>query len=156
MVHGFFAERDAARGAPTSTSVAATEIQEVAVVGAGTMGTGIAMACANAGLRVSLADTAPEALEHGFATIRRNYQSSVERGRLTAAAVAERLARIRGVVGYDGIASADLVIEAVFESLALKKEVFAEIGAPRAAGLGARQQHLDPGRRPAGGGGRKG
>ena len=127
MVHGFFAERDAARGVATSISGAATEIQEVAVVGAGTMGTGIAMTCANAGLRVSIADMAPAALERGLATIRRNYQSSVERGRLTAEAVAERLARIRGVVGHDGIASADLVIEAVFESLDLKKEVFTEI-----------------------------
>ena len=127
MVHAFFAERDAARGVATSSGTGAIEIHEVAVVGAGTMGTGIAMTCANAGLRVSIADTAPEAVEHGLATIRRNYQSSVERGRLTAGDVAERLARIRGVVGYDGIASADLVIEAVFESLALKKEVFAEI-----------------------------
>jgi 3-hydroxyacyl-CoA dehydrogenase len=127
MVHGFFAERDAGRGVPTSNGGGATEIHEVAVVGAGTMGTGIAMACANAGLRVSLADTAPEALERGLATIRRSYQSSMERGRLTAGAMTERLARIRGVLGYEGIASADLVIEAVFESLALKKEVFAEI-----------------------------
>jgi 3-hydroxyacyl-CoA dehydrogenase len=127
MVHGFFAERDAARGVATSSGVGAIEINEVAVVGAGTMGMGIAMTCANAGLRVSIADTAPEALERGLATIRRNYESSVERGRLTEGEVAERLSRIRGVVGYDGIASADLVIEAVFESLALKKEVFAEI-----------------------------
>jgi 3-hydroxyacyl-CoA dehydrogenase len=127
MLHGFFAERDAARTTATSASLAATEIHEVAVVGAGTMGAGIAMACANAGLRVSLADTTPEAFERGLATIRRNYQSSVERGRLTAAVVTERLARIRGVVGYDGVASADLVIEAVFESLELKKEVFADV-----------------------------
>ena len=128
MVYGFFAERDAGRGAPISTGVGATEIHEIAVVGAGTMGTGIAMACANAGLQVSLADTAAEALERGFATIRRSYASSVERGRLSASGAAERLARIRGVVGYDGVAAADLVIEAVFESLALKKEVFTEIG----------------------------
>jgi len=127
MVHGFFAERDAARGVATSSGAGPIEMNEVAVVGAGTMGTGIAMTCANAGLRVTIADTAPEALEHGLATIRRNYQSSVERRRLTEADVADRLARIRGVVGYEGIASADLVIEAVFESLALKKEVFAEI-----------------------------
>ena len=128
MVHGFFAERDAGRGAPISTGVAATDIHEIAVVGAGTMGTGIAMACANAGFLVSLADTAAEGLERGFATIRRSYESSVERGRLSASGAAERLARIRGVVGYDGVATADLVIEAVFESLALKKEVFTEMG----------------------------
>jgi 3-hydroxyacyl-CoA dehydrogenase len=126
MMHGFNAERDAARGAGSSSGAAA-EIREVAVVGAGTMGTGIAMACANAGLRVSLSDTAPEPLERGLAAIRKSYQSSVDRGRLTADAAAERLARIRGGVGYDGCATADVVIEAVFESMALKKEVFAEI-----------------------------
>ena len=127
MVHGFFAERDAARGPGIAPSAAATEIREVAVIGAGTMGTGIAMACANAGLRVSLADSTAEALERGLATLRRSYQSSVERGRLSTEAAAERLARIQGVLGYEGCASADLVIEAIFESLALKKEVFGEI-----------------------------
>ena len=127
MVHGFFAEREAARGAEIPTGVAAAVIHEVAVVGAGTMGTGIAMACANAGLRVSLADCAPQALERGFAAIEQTYRSSVDRGRLTGEAAAERLARIRTVAGYDGCASADLVIEAVFENLALKQEVFSEI-----------------------------
>ena len=126
MLHGFTAERDAARGAGSSSAVA-TRIGEVAVVGAGTMGTGIAMACANAGLRVSLSDTAPEPLERGLAAVRRSYQSSVDRGRITPELAAERVALIRGVVGYDGCASADVVIEAVFESLALKKKVFAEI-----------------------------
>ena len=127
MVYGFLAERSSAR-VPGVSATPAAEIEEVAVIGAGTMGAGITMACANAGLRVSLSDGSQEALERGIATIRRNYQSSVERGRLTAAAVEERLARITTGVGYDGCAMADLVIEAVFENLAIKKEVFFEIG----------------------------
>jgi 3-hydroxyacyl-CoA dehydrogenase len=100
----------------------------VAILGAGTMGASIAMACANAGLRVSLSDGSTEALTRGFSTIKRSYQSSVDRGRLTAAAAAERFARIRSVSGYEGCASADLVIEAVYENMTIKKEVFGEIG----------------------------
>jgi 3-hydroxyacyl-CoA dehydrogenase len=126
MMHGFNAERDAARGAGSSPAVA-NQIVEVAVVGAGTMGTGIAIACANAGLRVSLADTTSEAVARGLAAVRRSYQSSVDRGRITPEVAAERTALIRGIVGYDGCATADVVIEAVFESMALKKDVFAEI-----------------------------
>jgi 3-hydroxyacyl-CoA dehydrogenase len=128
MVHGFLAERATARVPGLSRGVAGRGIETVAVIGAGTMGTGIAMACANAGLAVTLGDSTPEALERGLAAIRGRYQSSVDRGRLSADSMAERLGRVRGIVGYEGCGAADLVIEAVFEDLALKKEVFAEIG----------------------------
>ena len=128
MVHGFLAERESGKVPGIPADARPAEVQEVFVVGAGTMGAGIAMACANAGLRVSLGDATPEALERALAMLQRNYQSSVDRGRLTSDAMAERLGRIRTVVGYGGCEAVDLVIEAVFEDLALKKQVFAELG----------------------------
>jgi 3-hydroxyacyl-CoA dehydrogenase len=85
------------------------------------------MACTNAGLSVVLTDTTPSALDTGLDRIRSNYDTSVKRGRFTPEAVAERLDRIRPAVGYAGIETADLVIEAVFENLALKKQVFADL-----------------------------
>jgi 3-hydroxyacyl-CoA dehydrogenase len=106
----------------------------VAIVGAGTMGGGIAMACANAGLAVTLKDTSPAAIDGGMATIARNYDVSLKRGRLTAAEIAGRLERIRPTVAYDGFDSADVVVEAVFENLALKKQVFRELDRVAAPG----------------------
>ena len=102
-------------------------INTVAIVGAGTMGGGIAMACANAGLKVVMIDAASAALDAGMARIKSNYETSVKRGRFTPEAVQERLGRIRSQVGYGGVDSADLVIEAVFENLALKKQIFGEL-----------------------------
>ena len=127
LIHAFFAERGVARVPDVPKETPSRPIGRVAIIGAGTMGGGIAMACANAGLDVTLSDAKPEALERGLAAVRKNYDGSVARGRLTTAAVAERLARIEGRVGYDGVETADLVIEAVFESLTLKREVFAAI-----------------------------
>ena len=127
LVHAFVAERAVARvpDVPRSTPVA--DIQQVAIIGAGTMGAGIAMACANAGLQVVLTDVAPERLQNGLAVIRKNYQSSIKRGRLTPEQVDERIARIGLQTGYDAVAAADLIIEAVFEGMDLKKEVFAAV-----------------------------
>jgi 3-hydroxyacyl-CoA dehydrogenase len=127
MVHGFFAERGVGRVPGLMRSDSAAEPKTVAIVGAGTMGAGIATTCANAGLTVSLSDSSPAALERGMATIRSNYRRSLERGRLTEHDVEQRLARIRPGEAYAGCDSADLVIEAVFEDMALKKEVFAEL-----------------------------
>jgi 3-hydroxyacyl-CoA dehydrogenase len=93
------------------------------------MGGGIATACANAGLTVTVKDTTQQALDAGFAAIRRNYDASVKRGRLTTDAAAERIARITPMLGYDGVATADLVIEAVFENLELKSHIFRELDA---------------------------
>jgi 3-hydroxyacyl-CoA dehydrogenase len=104
-------------------------VQEVAIIGAGTMGSGIAMACANAGIRVRLTDASQDRLDAGFVALRRNYDSSVKRGRLTPEQVEERVARVAGSVGYDACATADVVIEAVFEQMALKQQVFAAIDA---------------------------
>src|SRR4051812_6067175 len=125
--HAFLADRAVPRvpGVPKATPVSA--INEVAIIGAGTMGSGIAMACANAGFNVVLTDVGDDRLQAGLATIRKNYQSSIKRGRLTTEQVDERVGRVRVQTGYDATSSADLVIEAVFEGMDLKKEVFAAI-----------------------------
>jgi 3-hydroxyacyl-CoA dehydrogenase len=127
LIHVFFAERAAARVPGVDKETPVPPVSRVGIVGAGTMGSGIAMACANAGLEVVLIDAGQAGLDTGMAAIRRNYDASVRRGRLTPAAVEERLARIHPQLGYEGFTTLDLVIEAVFENLTLKKEVFAAL-----------------------------
>jgi 3-hydroxyacyl-CoA dehydrogenase len=129
LIHLFFAERAASKlGDPFKNAVAAP-VERVAIVGAGTMGSGIAMACANAGLSVIVRDTMAAALDRSSANIRRNYDSSIARGRLTAAEADARVARIHLQSELDGFDQADLVIEAAFENLALKQAIFREIDA---------------------------
>jgi 3-hydroxyacyl-CoA dehydrogenase len=127
LIHAFFAERGVSKvpGVPKDAPV--LPITTVAIIGAGTMGGGIAMACANAGLSVIVTDTGASALESGMARIRANYDTSVKRGRFTPEGVAERMARIHPQTGYGECQSADLIIEAVFENLALKKQVLAAV-----------------------------
>ena len=127
LVHAFLAERNVAKVPDLPKDTPVSDITRVAIIGAGTMGAGIAIACANAGLRVTLSDVGPGAVDRGLATIRRTYESSVARGRLSTEAAGERLGRIQTGVGDGGCGTADLVIEAVFEDLALKRQVFAEI-----------------------------
>jgi 3-hydroxyacyl-CoA dehydrogenase len=91
------------------------------------MGGGIAMACVNAGIQVRLTDASQAGLDAGMATIRKNYDVSVKRGRFTPEMVEQRMSSIRPQVGYDGFGEADLIIEAVFENLALKKEIAAAL-----------------------------
>jgi 3-hydroxyacyl-CoA dehydrogenase len=132
LIHVFFAERAATKLADDVGDATPAEIRTVAIVGAGTMGSGIAMACANAGLEVLLTDATNEALAAGDANIRRNYDVTIARGRLTAESVAERRARVHLVPAAAfpaRVATADLVIEAVFEDLPLKQRVFREIDA---------------------------
>ena len=124
LIHAFFGERAVAKlrdGTPVYV------VRQAAVIGAGTMGGGIAMALANSGIPVFLKDTEQGALDRGMAVIRKNYERSVKSGRLTAQATEERIARITPQIGWDGFDQADIVIEAVFESLELKKQVFGEI-----------------------------
>jgi len=127
--HAFFAERAAARipGLPEDTPV--RDVRRAAVIGAGTMGGGIAMCFLDAGMPVTLVETSPEALERGVATIRRNYEGAVKKGRLTAAAVDERIALIAPTTALADVASADLVIEAVFEDMTVKQELFRRLDA---------------------------
>jgi 3-hydroxyacyl-CoA dehydrogenase len=127
LIHVFFGEREVAKvpDIPRETPVQA--IKRAAVVGAGTMGGGIAMAYANAGIPVLLKEVDAAALDRGMAAIRKNYAATVERGKLTAEQMSERLARIEPTLSYDRFAEADIVVEAVFEAMALKTQVFAEL-----------------------------
>jgi 3-hydroxyacyl-CoA dehydrogenase len=105
----------------------AAAVSSIGIVGAGTMGGGIAMACANAGIQVRLVDATQQGLDHGVAAIRKNYDVSVKRGRFTPEQVEQRMSSIRPQIGYDGFGDVDLIIEAVFENLALKKEIVAAL-----------------------------
>jgi len=123
MMRLFFAERQTSK-IPGIDAGLAREIVSGGIVGAGTMGRGIAMAFANAGLPVTLLDIDQDAVDAGLATIRGEYERRVKKGRMTSEAVEERVALIQGSVNYDDVADADVVIEAVFENMALKKEIF--------------------------------
>jgi 3-hydroxyacyl-CoA dehydrogenase len=123
LIHAFFAERGVSRVPGVSKDTQAAPVGTVAIVGAGTMGGGIAMACANAGLQVRITDATQAGLDAGMATIRKNYDVSVKRGRFTPEIVEQRMSAIRPQIGYDGFGEADLIIEAVFENLALKKDI---------------------------------
>ena len=125
LIHAFFAERGVSK-VPGISKTSGTPIKQVGIIGAGTMGGGIAMACANAGLSVVLNDSTQEALDAGVAAMRRNYDASVASGRFTRTQVEERMARIVPRLG-GGFEEADLIIEAVFEDMALKKAVFARL-----------------------------
>ena len=130
LIHVFFAERAASKVPQLTGNRSVASVGRVAVVGAGTMGGGIAMACANAGIDVVLTDAADAALDAGVATVRKNYDVTVSRGRLTGEAAAERLSRIHATSLADllaGLGSADIVIEAVYEDMAVKQEVFRRI-----------------------------
>ena len=129
MMHAFFAEREAAKVPGIDKGALVHEIGSVALVGAGTMGGGIAMAFANAGIAVRITDSDSAALDRGMATIRRNYENSVRKGRFTPDVMQQRMSLIRPQAGYDGFSEADLIIEAVFEDLALKKTIFASLDA---------------------------
>ncbi|HTQ62872.1 MAG TPA: 3-hydroxyacyl-CoA dehydrogenase NAD-binding domain-containing protein [Candidatus Solibacter sp.] len=127
LIHVFFGEREVAKIPDIPKDTPILPIRTAAVVGAGTMGGGIAMVFANAGIPVYLKDADQSALDRGLANIQKNYATSVKRGRFTPGFVDERLKLIQPTLHYDSFASADMVIEAVFEGMALKKEVFAEL-----------------------------
>jgi 3-hydroxyacyl-CoA dehydrogenase len=127
LIHVFFAERAAAKPPEVPADAHAADVSRVAIIGAGTMGGGIAMACSNAGIPVILKDVSADALAAGLAAIRRNYDGAVARGKVTADGVSERLARIQPQESYDGFDQVDLVIEAAFENMALKKQLFADL-----------------------------
>ncbi len=128
LVHLFFAEREAAKvpGVPKETPAKA--ITRAAIIGAGTMGGGIAMSYANAGVPVLLKDIDEVALDRGLSTIRKNYESSVAKGRMTAEAMERTMALITATTSYDGFDEVDIVVEAVFEDMDLKKTTFADLG----------------------------
>ena len=127
MIHAFFGERAVAKVPDLADDVAPRPVESVAVIGAGTMGSGIAMAMVAAGLHVTLIEQSDEALEKGMARIRKTLDGSVSRGRLTPEKAEQRLALIRPATSYDALSGDDVVIEAVFESMEVKKQVFAAI-----------------------------
>jgi len=127
LVHVFFAEREARRIPGLPADVQPLPIRTAAVIGAGTMGGGIAMNFANAGIPVVVLEVNQEALERGLAAVRRNYATSVTRGSLTQARADAALALIQGVTDYAAVGNADIVIEAVFEDLKVKQEVFGRL-----------------------------
>ncbi|HET6184666.1 MAG TPA: 3-hydroxyacyl-CoA dehydrogenase NAD-binding domain-containing protein [Acetobacteraceae bacterium] len=122
--YAFFAEREVAKLPDLPASVQPRPFASAAVVGAGTMGGGIAMAFADNGYDVRIMDASKEGLERGLERIRANYATSVKRGSLAEDEMGRRLARIRPVAGYDDLSDADIVIEAVFEEMDVKKPVF--------------------------------
>ena len=143
LIHVFFAEREVAKVPGIAKDTPRIPIRRAAVVGAGTMGGGIAMTYANAGIPVLLKEVDQAALDRGLATIKKNYASTVQKGRLTQQQMDERLARIEPTLSYDRFAEADIVVEAVFEGMALKKQVFAELDKVDPAGRHPGVQHLD-------------
>lgn len=126
--HLFFAERQANKIPGLPKSLALRPVRKVGVVGAGTMGGGIAMTLANAGLATVLLEVSAKGLDHGLTLIRSHYEASAARGKLSAEQVTQRMALIEGTLDDAQIADCDLVIEAVFENMALKKEVVARLG----------------------------
>jgi 3-hydroxyacyl-CoA dehydrogenase len=128
LIHAFFAERAVSKIQDVTKDTPAYEIRKVAIVGAGAMGGGIAMACASAGIAVVLKEADSSALDRGMAAIVKNYEGSVKRGRFSKEIMEQRMALIRPQLSYDGFESADLILEAVFESMALKKEIFSRVG----------------------------
>jgi len=143
--HAFFAERAAARipGLPKGTQP--RPVARAAVIGGGTMGGGIAMSFANAGIPVTLIETSEENLQRGLERVAGNYATSVKRGSLTEEARAKRMGLIEGRVGLEAAAGADVVVEAVFEEMGLKKEIFGklqEIAKPGAV-LATNTSYLD-------------
>jgi 3-hydroxyacyl-CoA dehydrogenase len=127
LIHAFFAERAVGRVPDVSKDTPVYPIRNAAIIGAGTMGVGIAIALVNAGIRVCLKDATRETLDRAMASVRQNYSSVVKRGRVTQEVVEQRIALIHPQLDYEGFDQADIIIEAVFESIDLKRQIFAEI-----------------------------
>ncbi|MCP3721570.1 3-hydroxyacyl-CoA dehydrogenase NAD-binding domain-containing protein [Paraburkholderia sp. CNPSo 3272] len=132
--HAFFGERAASKTPDVPSSTPTRDIQKVAVIGAGTMGGGITMNFLNAGVPVTLLETKQEALDRGLATIRKNYEAQVKKGKLTQEKVEARMALISPTLSYDDLKQADLIIEAVFEELGVKEQVFKRLDEVAKAG----------------------
>jgi 3-hydroxyacyl-CoA dehydrogenase len=129
MRHLFFAQREASKIPGLPANVAAREIKRVGIIGAGTMGGGIAMNIVNIGLPVVIVDANQAGLDRGLSTVRKNYEVSAARGKLTTQQLESRMALFQPTLDYQALADCDLVIEAVFEDLELKKGLCAKLGA---------------------------
>jgi 3-hydroxyacyl-CoA dehydrogenase len=127
LIHAFFAEREAAKIPAIPRGSKPREIESAGVIGAGTMGGGIAMAFANAGVSVIVLDRDEASLARGLGVVARNYESMVRRGRLDQAGMDARMSAIEGTLDYRALADADLIVEAAFEEMSVKKHVFQEL-----------------------------
>ncbi|MEM8748933.1 MAG: 3-hydroxyacyl-CoA dehydrogenase NAD-binding domain-containing protein [Pseudomonadota bacterium] len=142
--HMFFAERQAAKP-PKDASGDPRKVEKVGVLGAGTMGGGIAMTYVEAGFPVTMLEMTDEALDRGLATMEKNWARGIKSGRITEDGVKERMGRITRTTSYDDLADCDLIIEAVFETMAVKKEVFGKLDKVAKAGavLATNTSYLD-------------
>ena len=127
LIHAFFAERAAGKAPGVLKDTPIYTIREAGIIGAGTMGSGIATALANAGVAVRLTDSTQATLDRGMANVRKSYQVPVQRGRITQEVAEQRIASIQPQLDYEGFDQVDLVIEAVYENIDLKKRIFAEL-----------------------------
>ena len=143
----FFAERQAAKVADIPADTPTRKIAKVGVIGAGTMGGGISMNFLSAGIPVTIVETSKEALDRGVSIMRRNYENTAKKGRMTMAEVEERMGRLTPTLDFNALADADLVIEAVFEDMDLKKSDFRTARQDRQARRDPGLEHLLPRRR---------
>jgi 3-hydroxyacyl-CoA dehydrogenase len=127
LMHYFFAEREARKVPGIGSEIEPRPIRSAAVIGSGTMGGGIAMVFANAGIPVKLVDISQEALDKGMSTVRRNYEISVSRGSIPQAKADRSLSMITATTDYGDLADVDIAVEAVFEKMDLKKQIFAKL-----------------------------
>jgi len=127
LIHVFFGDREVGKIPGITKDTPQIPVKSAAVVGAGTMGGGIAMVFANAGIPVLLKETDQAVLDRGLATIAKNYANSVKKGRFSQEEMNQRMSRIRPTLTYDGFGEVDMVVEAVFEGMALKKQIFGEL-----------------------------
>ena len=127
QIHVFFSEREVSKIPDVPKETPVKSIAKAVVIGAGTMGGGIAMNFANAGIPVRVIEMTQEALDRGLAVVRKNYAATVEKGRLSQKDMDTRLGLIQGTLGWDAVAEADIVVEAVFEEMDVKKKVFAAL-----------------------------
>ncbi|TAL01014.1 MAG: 3-hydroxyacyl-CoA dehydrogenase [Rhodospirillaceae bacterium] len=125
--YNFFAERETARVPDITADIRPIDIRTVGIIGAGTMGSGIAMAFLNAGLPVTLVETSAAALDRGMSAIRRTYDASAKKGRMTPDQVEQRMRLVNPTIDLDAVGDRDLVIEAVFENIDVKKDVFTRL-----------------------------
>ena len=125
--HSFFAERAASKVPDVPEDTPKREIKSAAVIGAGTMGAGIAMNFANAGIPVKILEMKQEALDKGLATLRKNYENTMKKGKLTQEKFDQRVGLITGTMSYEEIGQCDIVVEAVFEDMGVKETVFKKL-----------------------------
>ena len=141
--HIFFAERAAAKVEDMPKDTPVLPINSVAIIGAGTMGGGIAMNFANVGIPVTLLETEQALLDKGLDVVRGNYERSAKKGRFPMAEVDKRMSLIAPTLDYAELANVDMVIEAVFENMDIKKEVFQRLEQATKAGVYFSYEYLD-------------